>query len=356
MIGSLHSTGTRLILRSCLSMLCLLPTGTGNTVFFGDLEDKMTAELQGSDHILRKKVLIEINEDFHRADFVVASLKSGLLEELIKCCKEDDDARRELASSAVMKVAGTEEGREHLASKHHLADLSVLLRDTVPAIRENTYRAFLFVAEYRKGYDAVVSFGLLPTLVDLLEEEKMERIIALDLSLIRQLSEAEAASDILLDTPVLERVNKHLQSEDIEVRKKATANISALSFKLIGKKKIILAESIPILCKLLEENDQDLLVHVTKALASLANKKHAKMQIMENGAFKRIKELLKHENPKIRLNIIQLIANSAELPKIKEEVAETLDELRSILENGDKNSEIIKRFAQTAINVITWKP
>ena len=319
-------------------------------------EDKMTVELDGADHILRKKDLIEINEDFHRADFVVASLKTDLLEELIKCCKEEDDARRELASSAVMKVAGTEEGRQHLIDKEYLKDLAILFRDTVPAIRENAYHAFLFISEYRKGYDAVVDFGLLPDLVDLLEEEKVNKIIVLALSLLRQLCEAETASNTLLETPVLERVNEHLQSEDIEVRKKAVANISALSFKLIGKKKIILAKSIPILCKLLNETDPELLVNVTKALASLATKKHVKMQIMDNGALDRIKELLRHENQKIRLNIIQLIANITELPKIKEQFVGTLDELRSILESGEKNSEIIKRFAQTAINVITWKP
>lgn len=315
----------------------------------------MTLQLQGTDHILRKKVLIEINEDFHRSDFVVASLKTDLLNELIKCCKEDDDSRRELASSAVMKVAGTEEGRQSLIDKKYLKDITILLRDQVPSIRKNAYHSFLSISEYRKGYDAVVKFGLLPNLVDLLEEEKINEIITLALMLLRDLCEAEAASNILLETPVLERINYHLKSEDIEVRKRATANISALSFKVMGKKKIILAETIPILCELLNEQDEELLTHVTKALASLATKKHAKMQLVKYEALKRIRELLTHKNPKIKLNIIQLIANSAELPPIKEEFTEALGELNAILESGDENSEIIKRFAKTAINVITWK-
>ena len=315
----------------------------------------MTLELQGTDHILRKKDLIEINEDFHRSDFVVASLKTDLLNELIKCCKEDDDARRELASSAVMKVAGTEEGRQKLIDNKYLKDIAILLRDKVPTIRENAYHSFLLISEYRKGYDAVVKFGLLPNLVDLLEEEKVNKIIALALNLLRDLSEAEAASNILLETPVLERINYHLQSEDIEVRKRATANISALSFKLMGKKKIILAKTIPILCKLLNEEDEELLEHVTKALASLATKKHSKMQLIENNALQRIRKLLSHKNPQIKLNIIQLIANASELPPIKEEFTKSLDELNAILASGDENSDLIKRFAQTAIKVITWK-
>lgn len=199
----------------------------------------MTNELHGNDHILRKKVLIEINNDFHRADFVTASLKSSLLPELIACLKEDDDTRRELASSAVMKVAGTELGREKLITEKYLKDIAGLLRDKVSNIRSNAYHAFLFIGEYRAGYEAVVDFGLLPTLVDLLKEEKEDCIISLCLKLLKFLTEADAASKILLKTEVLDRLNHHLESQDLEVRRQATANICALSFKIKGKKKII---------------------------------------------------------------------------------------------------------------------
>ena len=200
----------------------------------------MSYQLHGVDHVLRKKVLIEVNEDFHRADFVVQALKSNLLKELITSCTEEDNERRQLASSAVMKVAGTEEGRQRLIDENYLNNIAVLLRDKLTMIRANAYYAFMSIAEYRAGCEAAVNNNLLQLLVDLLKEEKEDKIIALALSLLRLLTEAEIASKVLLKTQVLERLNQHLQSHDLEVRRQAALNICALSFKLKGKKKIIL--------------------------------------------------------------------------------------------------------------------
>jgi hypothetical protein len=47
--------------------------------------DKMTSEMQSTDDVLRKKVLVEINEDFHQADKLNFALDSGILTELVKC-------------------------------------------------------------------------------------------------------------------------------------------------------------------------------------------------------------------------------------------------------------------------------
>ena len=200
----------------------------------------MAQQLQGDDQILRHKILVEINEDFHRSDFVALSLQFPLLERLIGTCKEEDDVRRQLASAAVMKVAATEVGRQRLIEENYLTDISLLLRDTVPQIRCNAYRTFLHTAEFRAGCEAVVYSELLPLLVDLLHEEKELPIIALGLDMLKLLCESETASNILLKTKVLEILNTHLKSPDLAVRCKATLNICALSNKLEGKKAIIL--------------------------------------------------------------------------------------------------------------------
>ena len=64
-------------------------------------------------------------------------------------------------------------------------------------------------------------------------------------------------------------------------------------------------------------------------------------------------ELLKDESQENRLNAIQLISNVAEHPLAKIEFQNSLDQLRDLLDNDD---EIVKRFADKAINIITWKP
>jgi hypothetical protein len=73
--------------------------------------------MSGKDDILRKKVLIEINEDFHQADKLNFALESTLLSELVKCFKEADNEIRELASKAVLKAACTEKGRKILIER-----------------------------------------------------------------------------------------------------------------------------------------------------------------------------------------------------------------------------------------------
>ena len=71
--------------------------------------------MAGKDDILRTKVLIEINEDFHQADKINFALSSSnLLRELVKCFAEKDEIIRELASRAILQVACTEKGREIL--------------------------------------------------------------------------------------------------------------------------------------------------------------------------------------------------------------------------------------------------
>lgn len=67
--------------------------------------------MSGKDNILRTKVLVEINEDFHQADNVNMALDSHILDQLVRCFIEKDDVIRELASRAILKVATTDKGR-----------------------------------------------------------------------------------------------------------------------------------------------------------------------------------------------------------------------------------------------------
>jgi hypothetical protein len=62
----------------------------------------MCREMAGKDDVLKTKVLIEINEDFHSADKLNFALNSNILSELVTCFSKKDDIIRELASRAVL--------------------------------------------------------------------------------------------------------------------------------------------------------------------------------------------------------------------------------------------------------------
>jgi len=57
------------------------------SIFFF-ISDKIVHQMKSEDAVLRKKVLIEINEDFHQADKLNEALDSGILMCLVYCCRE----------------------------------------------------------------------------------------------------------------------------------------------------------------------------------------------------------------------------------------------------------------------------
>jgi len=86
------------------------------------------------DNILRTKILMEINEDFHfgdRINFAITFDNPNLLNELIRCFDEEDDIIRELASRAIIKVASTEQGRAILVDFEQVPKIRELFDDGV---------------------------------------------------------------------------------------------------------------------------------------------------------------------------------------------------------------------------------
>lgn len=102
--------------------------------------------MKGDDATLRKKVLHEINEDFHQADKLNEALDSGILMCLVYCCREKCDETRELASRAILKIANTEKGRVTLVSSRSLAIVANLFDDNVTQIRYNAYTCLINLA------------------------------------------------------------------------------------------------------------------------------------------------------------------------------------------------------------------
>lgn len=163
--------------------------------------------MRGVDTKLITKVLKEINEDFHQADKINFALNSDILTELIKCFKERDMVIRELASSAVRKVACTEVGRKTIVESKLIPVIASLFDDSIMQIRANAYHALINVAQYTYGIDAVIDAEILKILVDKLVLEKEQEILILILELIKILLEGEMGTGLILNTQVLSRLN-----------------------------------------------------------------------------------------------------------------------------------------------------
>ena len=234
--------------------------------------------MKGDDSVLRRKVLVEINEDFHQADKLNEALESGILMCLVYCCREQDDVIRELASRAILKIANTEKGRVTLVSSRSLAIVANLFDDNVTQIRHNAYTCLINLAQFIYGITSIIDADILRILVDkLVAAEREETILVLILKLMNILLEGDLATSLLLNTPVLERLNMHLTSKNWEIRKMSAENLGSISYNVLGKKATVEAESIPPLCEMLTDEIFEVRASAVRALASLAQLKEGKI-------------------------------------------------------------------------------
>ena len=248
--------------------------------------------MKSDDLVLRKKVLVEINEDFHQADKLNEALDSGILMCLVYCCREQDDVIRELASRAILKIANTEKGRVTIVSSRSLAIVANLFDDNVCQIRHNAYTCLINLAQFVYGITSIIDADILRVLVDKLVAEREDIILILILKLMNILLEGDLATSLLLNTPVLERLNMHLAASNWEIRKMSAENLGSISYNVMGKRATIEAESIPPLCNMLTDDIYEVRASAVRALASLAQLKEGKIQIYDLDKLNQIIELL----------------------------------------------------------------
>ena len=138
---------------------------------------------------------------------------------LVYCCREEDHVIRELASRAILKIANTEKGRVTLVSSRSLAIVANLFDDSLTMIRHNAYTCLINLAQFIYGITSIIDSDILRILVDKLVAEREDVILVLILRLMNILLEGDLATSLLLNTPVLERLNMHLKASSWEIRK-----------------------------------------------------------------------------------------------------------------------------------------
>lgn len=151
-----------------------------------------------------------------------------------------------------------------------MKEVKKLFDDSEIQIRNNAYVCLINLAEFTFGIDAVIEFEILPVLVDKLILEKEEEILILILRLMKILAEGERAPSILLQTPVLGRLNTHLTSRNPQIRELAALNLGSISYNVKGKEKTIEAKSIPPLTQMLFDEVSEVRSAASRALVSLA--------------------------------------------------------------------------------------
>ena len=164
-----------------------------------------------------------------------------------------------------------------IVSSRSLAIVANLFDDKVTQIRSNAYNCLINLAQFVYGITSIIDADILRVLVDKLVAETEENILILILRLMNILLEGELATNLLLNTPVLERLNMHLLSKNWEIRKLSAENLGSISFNTLGKRATVEAESIPPLCEMLTDEIYEVRSSAVRALASLAQLKEGKI-------------------------------------------------------------------------------
>ena len=284
---------------------------------------------------------------------IIQSLSSDLPLRVRDGLESEDPNEREHASWVFIQFSKVSLGKTYITENGIIKELASLFNDPVERIRRNAYEALIYLSEQREGCENVAREGLLELLVDKLITEKSEKVIIQTLILIKQLLYAERGPELALGTPIISRVKKLLDYLSSELKRLSAEVLAALSFSYPGKLRVIEQGCITPLGDLLSDSIAEVRGAALLALASLTIEKTAKVELIEGGYLDKIMDLLRDDSQENRLNAVQLISNVAEHPLAKVEFQNCLDVLRDLLDNDD---EIVKRFADKAIGIITWKP
>lgn len=136
----------------------------------------------------------------------------------------------------------------------------------------------------------------------------------------------------------------------LQIRELAIQVLACLSFLEAGKVKIIAGGCVSLLCARLKDSSTQARENATLALASLAQMKQGKVEILD--FFADLQKMLSTErDEKIQLNLIELIASLAEHPEGREKAKGCLDLLKNL-----SSHEYLQEYIADAVAVITWKP
>eukprot|EP00349_Pseudokeronopsis_sp_Brazil_P001309 CAMPEP_0202958122 /NCGR_PEP_ID=MMETSP1396-20130829/2467_1 /ASSEMBLY_ACC=CAM_ASM_000872 /TAXON_ID= /ORGANISM="Pseudokeronopsis sp., Strain Brazil" /LENGTH=316 /DNA_ID=CAMNT_0049675989 /DNA_START=114 /DNA_END=1064 /DNA_ORIENTATION=+ len=316
----------------------------------------MAEELAGQDDVLRTKVLKEINEDFHCADKINLALESSLLAQFMRCFREEDACIRELASRAVLQIGSSEKGRQTLISRKLVPEVQRLFNDSEQQIRHNAYSCQSMWLSSSLALTMSSNSDIIPDLVDKLVLEKDEEILVLILTLMRVLSDGEAAPLILLNTPVLVRLNKHLSSKNKLIRDLSALEpgINIFQHEREGADNRFWFYFSPMPDALRLGIRSAHICHSSSGFPCLVEA--GEDPDLRPGDVDRIISLLYDASDQTRLNIVQMIAAIGEYPPAREKFKEALEKLNKMVTEEKEEFPLVSRFAATAIQVITWLP
>ena len=289
-------------------------------------------------------------DHLHDPEHIAEALREGIAKSLKILLEDGDDTVRHRATECLYIIATHAIGREAFLCQEIIVPLSKLFDDKEDIVRKNAHKAVEMVAEMPVGAEGVVNCNLIATLVGKLptEHDEIKNLIldTLHFCLMVDTEQALKARGMEIFTDLL--------THELDViRGKAARDIMDLSMPRDGKDKAVEVKCVPILVNLLQDVNPDVRANAAGALMTITITTKGKYTALEAGAIDPLVELVDDPHSEVRANALKCLTCLSEAPEGRSTLLKHVDKIE--LRTHDE-IPAIRKAAETAVQVITWKP
>ncbi|XP_072455946.1 radial spoke head 14 homolog [Notamacropus eugenii] len=311
---------------------------------------KLKEELQSPDLLTRQRALMALCDLVHDPEYVYEAIRLGFLNSLKLLLKDPDNTVRQKTIEVFSIMANHSVGRQGFLKNHVILALSQILDDPMLLCRRFLHETFRSVAQVPQGADSILASGLIPFLVDKVqnEEEEIQDLILDTLYFCLQWDTTQA-----LQTRAVPILRGKLLSPNENIRSKAAHTLMAICMPLDGKHQVWEHDVIPLLVMLLDDPSLEVKGNAAGALMFAAVTTEGKYAALDAGAIPSLLELLAIDVVKVRLNAIKALTMLAEAPEGRQALLKEVHRFKALI-----HSQVlaVSRAAQIATKVIEWKP
>eukprot|EP00039_Didymoeca_costata_P012020 m.171932 g.171932 ORF g.171932 m.171932 type:complete len:361 (+) comp15359_c0_seq8:201-1283(+) len=331
---------------------------------------RLDRELQAKDLLTVQKSLYALCDALRNPKNISSSLETDITKTLQELLTQQDHVVRELATEALVHIAGHELGRTAIVNKKIMVNLVDLFSDQVIIVRKNTLAVFQRVSKTQDGSKQLVSEKLVSPLLEVVLKEANIEVKNRALETLHNVMKIDRAT--LLQEGAMDAFVSLVSKKDSdpETTRLASDNIMMLSVPLEGKQQACASGAVETLALVLSSVSRPLNVHTNTthwygviasacgALTSIAITTDGKKRAVACGCLVELGPLLDIDDERVLLNAIKLISVLAEEPtgrKTLQPLVKRLTELKTF-QGTRLDTAAVSRHATTAIDIIQWTP
>ncbi|XP_014827710.1 PREDICTED: radial spoke head 14 homolog [Poecilia mexicana] len=320
-------------------------------------------QLQVQDPAHKVRALTSLCDLVHEPERLYQTVTGGFLKQLQVLLQDDDAAVRSKTCELLHLVMNHSIGRSALLASGLLPSLSHLMDDPSTSCRTNVHRVLSGLAQLPAGAEALLS--LVPKLMlklrhlEEVRREKQEEEQELLLSTLTSCSRLDPLPALASDgVPILGQTLTHTSPS---IRREAAAALMALSVPGDGKQQVCDHGILSTLLPLLHDRNLDVQTNAAGVIMNTVIIRPGKYLCLELDVIPVLLRLLSEEEDEERKKrrktlVIYCLRALTGLSEAPEGRVILSNELPLLERRSNEQDEDVRRAAQTAIKVVTWKP